>query len=713
MKNTLLVGSGLVASVAVFSITSGLISAKDAAVASLFAVPSALAAHIISDSKAQKTIRESQSKLSKLQRELDTANSRAINFDICESMRGQLQTELDKTRHALEIATQEHQKAYDLTLRLQQNIAALEGQTSASEEEIATLRAEIEEWVEQFSSRVNAESDRLFQIAKKAEIERIFAEHDFITSEAMSIADAFQKWGLKVSQRFQDKNAAIADTQNTYRQHIQEFTALVTKERDEYLKQIDLLNERVAQLQRQLNGDLIEPVYGHFSYQWNARLADDIARRIWDTLHIPLAVKGYKSNSDGSAEAGYAYSRSQSIESLVDDLSRVSKDLAKSLGIHKIIGIRKHELSDLLIISWRIEAPIKKDEIKLLAGSEDDFLAYVTSNPIRYRLIADPGQGKTPITAVMLSAILKSGCKRGNVPKGKIVSNTLVTVAYPGVQSSLKDSSYPLEMFLEYGTESSAVASFNDAIKDWEYRKQNIKYAEEFFQIRIWDEFDNTLNSASDPQAIAKNLKKLLKEGGHNNVGWIVSGQSVMTSQIPGFKDDNRSLFTEIIIGIPKIRMYVKKYARGKNSDANLAKLERNLDDLETYIESKNQLVTDDARLLRIALVVDDKSPKLYFLPNLDNVTFDANTISESHNKALAKLSTKPATTDKHASPQAELNPDGVRFLIKPPFLPKPTMQGSASCPHCGSSELTFHSGERCYCKSCKRRFAVSKVVFK
>ena len=47
------------------------------------------------------------------------------------------------------------------------------------------------------------------------------------------------------------------------------------------------------------------------------------------------------------------------------------------------------------------------------------------------------------------------------------------------------------------------------------------------------------------------------------------------------------------------------------------------------------------------------------------------------------------------------------------PFLPKPTMQGFAICPHCGNSDLSLHKGERYYCKECKKKFAASKVVFK
>jgi hypothetical protein len=335
------------------------------------------------------------------------------------------------------------------------------------------------------------------------------------------------------------------------------------------------------------------------------------------------------------------------------------------------------------------------------------------SHPIRYRLIADPGVGKTPTTGVMLSAILKEGCRRGNTARGKKVLYTLVSVSYPGAMSSLKDSDYPLERFLKYGTTTAAIKSFQDALEDWEYRQKNIKFAEEFFHIRIWDELDNTINSADDPMKLSDALKKVLKQGGHSNIGWIVSGQSVMTSQIKGFKDDDRSLFTEIIIGIPKIRMYIKKYARGKNSDANLAKLERNLDDLEAYIESVNDRITDDARLLRIALIVDEKSPKLYFLPNLDNVDFDEVTISESEKKASGILLDSQSQSAQAQSGSKRQNVATAKLSTIEPNEPKPTMQGVAHCPHCGNSEMSFLAEQRYKCKPCGKKISLSKVIFK
>ncbi|ODG97096.1 hypothetical protein A4S05_01425 [Nostoc sp. KVJ20] len=351
-----------------------------------------------------------------------------------------------------------------------------------------------------------------------------------------------------------------------------------------------------------------------------------------------------------------------------------------------------------------------------MVGTPDEFINYVVSHPIRYRLIADPGVGKTPTTAVMISEIVKAGCTRGNTGKGEKVPHTLVTVSYPGAVASLKDSNYPLEHFLKYGDTTAAIKSFDDCLDDGNFRVQNPTFAANFFQIWAWDELDNTLNSCSEPYKAGENLKKILKQFGHNNIGWIVSGQSVMTKQIPGFTNDDRSLFTEIIIGISKIRHYLNTYGKGKNSESNLAKLTRNLDAIEEYIEHKNELVTDDARLLRVALVVDSRSPKLYFLPNLDKVSFNYSLIEET--KRLARVAKSPdtgytrltrdtlnssiASTDMVMSAASFSTIGGNRLQDTKPY-----------CPHCGHANLTIRKDKRYYCLNCKKVTVSNKIVWK
>jgi hypothetical protein len=696
---------------------SGGIRIQLLSLAGLLALPPVAVGLIVADTRAQGKVNQAEAKANEALRSLD---GMTIKLTASEEREAQSQVELADVRNSLNRAKEllkacevERSQSAEVIGQQYVKIDELQATLASHREQVEALEAEIEVWEEEFHSKVDVEAEKRFQVAKLAEIKRIESENDALTKEAIDIARQYRQWANLADARLQDRREFVENITNTYNSKISGFGQSYSKQVSGYLEQIEILNCKVAALQQKLQGDLLQPEYGQFGYAIEGRIANDIARRIWEELQIPLAVRGYQVKPDGSVDVGYGFSRSVPIETLVADLSRHSKDLATRLGIHKITSIRKLEIADLLVLTFRREPAVKDSQINLLVGSAEEFITYVVNHPIRYRLIADPGMGKSPSTAVMLSAILKAGCRRGNTSKGAKVPYTLVTVSYPGVQSSLKDSDYPLELFLEYGTESAAVKSFQDAVEDWQYRKQNVLFAEQFFQIWIWDELDNTLNSASDPQGVADNLKKVLKQAGHNNVGWIVSGQSVMTKQLPGFTNDDRSLFTEIIIGIPKIRHYLNTYGKGKNSDSNLAKLSRNLDEIEEYIEHKNQLVTDDARFLRVALVVDSRSPKLYFLPNLDSVDFDVDAINSTRSLAEDFKSGKPVRTVPAQQDAKAANPCAEGISASPDGVPFSSIGGSVHCPECGSASVSQLSDGRYRCKDCKAKRVANKMVWK
>jgi hypothetical protein len=399
------------------------------------------------------------------------------------------------------------------------------------------------------------------------------------------------------------------------------------------------------------------------------------------------------------------------------------KEHANSLNLPKF---KQSDRSSRIYLEIQKSYPVKKQlseaDIKLLIGTPEEFIKYVVSNPIRYRLIADPGKGKTPTTAVMISEILKVGCTKGNTGKGEKVPHTLVTVSYPDAESSQKDINYPLEPFLKYGNTTAGVKSFNDCLEDGRYRSHNTKYAAEFFHIWVWDEFDNTINSADDAKGTGENIKHILKQFGHKNIGWIVSGQSVMTKQLPGFMNDDRRLFTEIIIDIPKIRKYLKEYGKETLSDRVIETLQTNLDKIEEYVEIKNNQITDDARLLRVALVLDSRSPKLYFLPNLDSVDFDYKKIEDT--RRLAEEFKRQVVPIRSATEMAQMAEDSQNAYtaingINSGMPPIPAIGGMAEngmkphCPHCNSNQLTLQSAQRYYCLNCKKRSVESKLIWK
>jgi len=319
MKNQkgLLIGSGFAASVFVFGITSGLISPKDAAIASLFAVPSALTAHIVTDSIAQKRINQADDRVKGLQKKLDNALSKTDALEELEKNCWNLAKELNMVRSALDLAVGEHQKASDLNLYLQQTLTTLQAELEASQGKVEELQAECEAWEEEFSDRVESAADAKFQVAKKAEIQKIFDEHDAITSQAMALFQELQQWGQKVAHGHTAKREIIQNLARSYNENLLDFGESVKKEHAAYVSQIEILNERVGQLQHQLNGDLVEPEYGQFGFDQNGRIANAIAEWLWNHHKIPLKVTGFEVSPDSTVTTGFTYPRSMPLEALI------------------------------------------------------------------------------------------------------------------------------------------------------------------------------------------------------------------------------------------------------------------------------------------------------------------------------------------------------------------------------------------------------------
>jgi predicted nucleic acid-binding Zn-ribbon protein len=733
------VGAGVVSLCAGTLLTSNFKNAgQTITLATVLSLPTVAGLHLVLDGKATRRINEAQGKASNAESRASLAESKAVEAEATLSQaqsrladlskkNSELSSELASVRKVLEDVNLHRAQLLVYAEKVQPTITQLQQELKTASETAEALQSEIEDLETDFEEKVEAEAEERFQAAKREEIQRIFDEHDAITQKAMTLFKRLQSWGQKVAVSHEQKRELITSLASAYNQNLDELGQSVENERGHYLEQIELLHEKVGRLQHQLNGDLLEPeVNNAFGFAIEGRIANELASRLFSDLQIPLAVKGFYIKPDGSTDVGYGYSRSIPPEAVVEGLKRHSEHLARRLGIYKITSVRKLEISDLIVLTFRREAAIKDDTVKLIAGTPEQFLDYVASHPLRYRLIADPGQGKTPITAVMVSEILKVGGTRGNTGKGKKIPHTLVTVSCPDVESSQKDADYPLEVFLKYGNTTAAVKSFTDADEDWRYRKRDTNYAQNFFQLWVWDELDNTLNNADDPQGTGDKFKNFLKQAHHTGVGWIVSGQSVMTKQIPGFMDDDRELFTQIIIGTSKIRKYLEKYGKKILSAKVVNQLLSNLDDLEPYIEDKNSLVTDAARLLRLALVLDDKSPKLYFIPNLDSAKFDSEKIESVITQAdqmkrqfLAKTSGKNGSELVSEAQNACVEGIGQR-VSDPPF---PTIGVSSHsnpsgqiphCCHCGGSDLKLiENGKRYQCKGCTKRFVVSKAVWK
>ncbi len=670
-------------------------------------------------------------KISKLDEVLGQKKAEIIRLRRVENLNRELLSDLQAYKNRLEKKELEITGSKAFVETQNQGILAMKGEIEKLKSTIASyqsrineLEEEIQQWMERFDNDFDDEVDAKLAELKQNQIAQICTEDFTVVREASDLSNSYRNLILLASEEVRIKNDLVRQLAQEFNEKIGNYDSAFTKERDEYLSIIENYKIQIALLQKEAKGELLEPEYTYQGYDIPSQIAADFCREIWNTHQIPLRLEGVSGTPDGVMNAGYGYGANQSPDALVGFIKSQSEYLCKALGIHKITRVEKLAIAPVIAVSFRREPALKQDEIKLLLGTGEEFLDYVVNHPIRYRLIADPGTGKTPTTAVMLASILKHGCKMGNVPSGQKVPHALIDVSYPDRHSSIKDEEYPLDRFLKFATTTEAVKSFDEAIKEREYRKKHLEYAKQVFQIYCWDEFDNTISSASSPKDVASDLKKLLKDGGHSNIGWILSGQSVMTRQIPGFTNDDRSLFTEIIIGIPKIRKYLQAYGRKLGEKSN-TQLLNNLDNIESYVSNQNKLITDSARLLRVALVVDSKSPKLFFLPNLDLAIFDEQTISNSQ-KVACQLKRTPCTEVVQMTKQPKTVTYDSREIEPVPFLcTESPMEGSVTsvqnsskphCPSCGSSEIGSRGKKRFSCKnqSCKRQtFARSKAIWK
>ncbi|NER99847.1 MAG: hypothetical protein F6J86_39595, partial [Symploca sp. SIO1B1] len=336
----------------------------------------------------------------------------------------ELKTELSRVKNSLSSLKTEN-------CNLKESLQFTQAQLAVSSSQQAKLSEQVIEYEESYSNELESEVQQRVQEyitqdreALKSKYRALLEEGEVIYAEAMSISEKYKAWAGEVAKRHQDRKAYIMGLTGEFNKRIGEAQGAWEVERGLLLTQIETLNEKVARLQQQLAGDLVEPELLSCRFAIPGQIANELARIIWKQFSIPLSAKGAQQRSSGLIEIGYSYSYSQPPSELVAILNRNSDSLASELGVHKITSVREHDLSPTIIVGLRREPEVNKDTVKLLAGSPEEFIKYLKSNPWRYRLIAKPGTGKTPTTAVMVSQFLKSGMTLGNTGKGRKIPHS-------------------------------------------------------------------------------------------------------------------------------------------------------------------------------------------------------------------------------------------------------------------------------------------------
>ncbi|MBD2303605.1 hypothetical protein [Nostoc sp. FACHB-190] len=652
----------------------------------LGAICGGFVAYLVADSKSQKELR----KVAKVAKNAsDNLHSVINKYEASKAQVNTLAHQLEGLKDELKEARNTinnlgHAKiendlmVVQLNSKLQEYQAKLTQiftQSQKDKQRIEYLESEIEQWEANFKSQVEVEANKCFQVAKQTELEKIYSEHDSITSEAMQLFRRLQNWGEKVAHGHASKAEIIKSLASGYNQNLDEVSQAINAERQNYLEQIELLNIRIGQLQQQLAGDLLEPQYGEFGFDANGRIANAIAQWLWFQKQIPLRVTGIE-ETDSVITAGYSYSRTMSPDAIAKLIKDCSPEITKALGIYSIESAKKLTFTDCLMVKFCKDRPARKADKGSLYRNQQEFINYILSQPIRLRIVGEPGAGKTPTVLVLMSHILKRGFLSGNTPNGKKLDFTEIAFCNPLAEVSVKNSK-DLDFCLRW---SDAKAGFKGLSDEYNSRKNpsNSQYKDSVGFVWACDEFDIGVEQAGSDSA--KQFKQVLKDGGHINLGVIILGQSGMVSTTKGLSIDDQKMLTNVYIDPVSIRTFLTQYGDRFYSKAAVEKALATLEQIELEMEEQNEIICDTAREFRIAMVTSDRSPVFYQLPYFDGIDID--------------LAAYQKSTDQIAA------------IRKNPLVDTPTL---LACPKCQSQNIKKNghsqSKQRWQCRDCGKNF--------
>lgn len=602
----------------------------------LAALPAGFAAAFVTENKYQAKLNKSESYSSDLAQKLETSN---IALSELKSVNAKLAKDLEEFKNQLDLCTSEkslYKEAASQLNRLMTELSLAKTKIEQLSNERDTWKAEYdavyEEYEGKFQSDVEAEVKRQVRKIEKERIQQIFEESDKHCQNFLSDLETGKELVLKYRERcHQMKAAAIAVGEASARQQENSQEHI-----NALLEQIEVYKSRIALLQQELAGDLLEPEYGKFGYQWDARIVDDIARKCWDMLKIPLAVKGYKINPDGSAEGGYAYSRSQSVEALTRDLNHISGDIAKALGIHGITSVRKYELSDLIIIQWRCERPkpLKDDEIYRIIEPASactkllrEAMNHRKGGKPTLRIMGATGEGKGIIAKALLADWVNS-------------ESGEVWLSDP-MDGSDEDRWECLKAAKSAREAREVLKQFK---AEFDSRKNKVSTRKDVQILALFDEFDK--EHPRDDKDLIKGIWTAIR---HHNMRLILMGQSSEVGS-NGWQWDEMKNCACLFVG-SGITTAIKHAKDLGLSRATANQLEGQNDQIQNWLESKNQGL-DAANQYRVGLLVcGDKARFIEFPPAYKGVIKNNKSIIVSYPWESASQEQAPTLNQSRICP--------------------------------------------------------------
>lgn len=449
------------------------------------------------------------------------------------------------------------------------------------------------EWQNQFQEKVSETANKLLLQAKKTELENIYREHDSISNEAINLFSRLQSYVEKINSSHDSKSQIIKSLATNYNENIDSINSQIDNERGQYLQQIEALNERVGLLQSQLHGDLLSPIYPENSFNEVARVASAIIKLIWINYNIPLEFCGFDSDSFG-VKIG-----NQNVENLCLFLNSKCQEIAKTLGIFEV-SFKQLAIAPIIQCRVRVSRPVvNDDDIYRILEKPDQFSAIVA----RYH---DHQQGGKPTLRVMsgTGGGKSLACKHLINHYLQFENDWLIWLSDP-MDGSSEDHWGCSKVATNKSESHQVLKAFGN---EFNARSQGTSRNPSQKLLLICDEFDK--QHSNDDKDLVKSMWTAIR---HHQMRLILIGQSseVKVNRMTWDELKNCSL---LFIGDAVDTALKHDRDLGFSPEVS-KKLSSNWDKIHSWLETKNEDISDPDKKHRVALLVSGKTTKFLEIP--------------------------------------------------------------------------------------------------
>lgn len=274
---------------------------------------------------------------------------------------------------------------------------------STLETKINRLELEAKQADEDFDRSLEYQTQERIRALKIQYIDTLTQPYDDIIEDALILKNRIVEVAKKLKNRSDDRKEFVLGYADKLNDIAGRANENFEREKQSYLEQIELLNEKVGRFQQLANGNLVEPIFKEVGYALHGRIANDIAKELFRSSGIPLEVFGYQ-QSEETTRVGYGFSKNANSEDIVNVFNQISPDIAKELKIYAITNIELSAISPVINLTFRKEPPKPEsiDEIYkagLIPASQFcDIVAKATDHKTKgkptLRVMAATGEGK-------------------------------------------------------------------------------------------------------------------------------------------------------------------------------------------------------------------------------------------------------------------------------------------------------------------------------